>query len=168
MTSHWQWLLNFTSTWPGRCSNIHYYHCHLSLLLSTSAVPWLMRKHKFFQESRIIINDTHPAWGPSGIRSLNANDGDSDNFFWRWLWHLPFENPGSFMGSTNFVPQMWLPDIQVWPWSSSKSPLSKFHLVDINIITFNICVYRSTSVNSFCCGQLSPMLPAWSSSKTKM
>ena len=25
-------------------------------------------------------------------------------------------NSGSFMGSTNFVPQMWLPDIQVWPW----------------------------------------------------
>ena len=41
------------------------------------------------------------------------------------------------MGSTNFVPQMWLPDIQVWPWPSSKSPLSNFHLVDINIITSN-------------------------------
>jgi len=39
-----------------------------------------------WQESRIIINDTHPAWGPSG----------------------------SFMGSTNFVPQMWLPDIQIY------------------------------------------------------
>ena len=72
------------------------------------------------------------------------------------------------MGSTNFVPQMWLPDIQVWLWSSSISQLSNFHLVDINIITSNNFVYRSTSVNSFCCGQLSPMLPAWSSSKTKM
>jgi len=39
-----------------------------------------------WQESRLIINDTHPAWEPSG----------------------------SFMGSTNFVPQMWLPDIQIY------------------------------------------------------
>merc|ERR1719474_894648 len=39
-----------------------------------------------WQESRLIINDTHPAWEPSG----------------------------TFMGSTNFVPQMWLPDIQIY------------------------------------------------------
>ena len=35
-----------------------------------------------FQESRIIINDTHPAWGPSGIQN---------RFYWYWNdreWHL--------------------------------------------------------------------------------
>ena len=39
-----------------------------------------------WEESRIIINETSPYWG-----------GD-----------------GSFMGSTNFVPKMWLPDIQIY------------------------------------------------------
>jgi len=39
-----------------------------------------------WEESRIIINETSPGWGPSG----------------------------TFMGSTNFVPQMWLPDIQIY------------------------------------------------------
>ena len=39
-----------------------------------------------WEESRIIINETSPFWG-----------GD-----------------GSFMGSTNFVPKMWLPDIQIY------------------------------------------------------
>jgi len=39
-----------------------------------------------WQESRIIVNESHPAWEPTG----------------------------SFMGSTNFVPQLWLPDIQIY------------------------------------------------------
>ena len=39
-----------------------------------------------WEESRIIINQTSPHWGPDG----------------------------SFMGSTNFVPKMWLPDIQIY------------------------------------------------------
>ena len=39
-----------------------------------------------WEESRIIINETSPYWGPDG----------------------------SFMGSTNFVPKMWLPDIQIY------------------------------------------------------
>ena len=39
-----------------------------------------------WEESRIIINETSPFWGPDG----------------------------SFMGSTNFVPKMWLPDIQIY------------------------------------------------------
>ena len=39
-----------------------------------------------WEESRIIINETSPGWGSSG----------------------------TFMGSTNFVPQMWLPDIQIY------------------------------------------------------
>ena len=38
-----------------------------------------------WRETRIIINDTHPAWGASD----------------------------AVMGSTNFIPHMWLPDIQV-------------------------------------------------------
>ena len=39
-----------------------------------------------WEESRLIINKTSPYWGPDG----------------------------SFMGSTNFVPKMWLPDIQIY------------------------------------------------------
>ena len=39
-----------------------------------------------WEESRIIINETSPYWGADG----------------------------SFMGSTNFVPKMWLPDIQIY------------------------------------------------------
>ena len=39
-----------------------------------------------WEESRLIINETSPYWGPDG----------------------------SFMGSTNFVPKMWLPDIQIY------------------------------------------------------
>ena len=39
-----------------------------------------------WEESRIIINHTSPSWGPAG----------------------------NFMGSTNFIPEMWLPDIQIY------------------------------------------------------
>lgn len=39
-----------------------------------------------WRETRIIINDTHPAWGASD----------------------------AVMGSTNFIPHMWLPDIQIY------------------------------------------------------
>ena len=38
-----------------------------------------------WNESRLVINETSPDWGPDG----------------------------SFMGSTNFVKSLWLPDIQV-------------------------------------------------------
>jgi hypothetical protein len=39
-----------------------------------------------WEESRIIINHTLPSWGSAG----------------------------NFMGSTNFIPEMWLPDIQIY------------------------------------------------------
>ena len=39
-----------------------------------------------WEESRIIINESSPSWGSAG----------------------------NFMGSTNFIPEMWLPDIQIY------------------------------------------------------
>ena len=52
----------------------------------TLTVTFELYMDLMWKESRLLINQTSPRWG----------------------------SDGNFMGSTNFVPEMWLPDIQIY------------------------------------------------------
>ena len=59
--------------------------------------------------------------------SILRNISDDDKYS-NCDWH---SNSGSFMGSTNFVPQMWLPDIQV-SWTQKQRSRSS-HMTSITM-----------------------------------
>ena len=73
--------------------NFHWHYHHSIFNFQVSKIDDISLTMTFelymdlmWEESRLIINETSPYWGPDG----------------------------SFMGSTNFVPKMWLPDIQIY------------------------------------------------------
>ena len=75
-----------------------------------------------WEESRLIINETSPYWGPDG----------------------------SFMGSTNFVPKMWLPDIQIYMCKQFRKRQIVTDVAGLIIFKNRKVLYTvSTEVNNF-------------------
>ena len=61
-----------------------------------------------WNESRFVINETSDKWGPVRTGMCIGS-----------LLIPPFQD-GSFMGSTNFVKSLWLPDIQIYKCKQFK------------------------------------------------